>query len=473
MILYLVGNQSFGINHLLGGNSMKRFLALICIVCLSLSIVGCGEKKETITDVDISDNTEKAEVKQSEGTETSKVETANIVFWDANSGPNRTPYLQHIIDKFNSENEDVEVEYVGLPWKSAKEKYDVAIASGSTPDIAQVHPKWISNFVARDALLPLDDYFNAWEDKDYMIKGYLDLIKDTVPDGKLYQIPSSANTNTMWVREDVFKENGITINTWDDFYGAVETLTKDGMYGFSLRGGSGGIYQLIPYLLASTGIDYYFTDEGKVFLREESVLTALERFIAIYNTYTPESDITNGYKEMVATFDTGKAAIIQHNLGSFGEHDKTLGEGKFTTMPLPLPENGKRIVLSDGASGISIFSNTKHPDEAWRFMAALVSKYGNSYWNENIGQLPTRTDVLEEPWMTEKKHIQVMMQALSEDNIVVVRDANYLPGFSYVMDEIGQPGYQSVLLGEMTPKELLDSMADAFEQEYKEYEENK
>lgn len=450
---------------------MKKIVSVLLLATLLLA-VGCDSKETKITDVEVKS---KEEVKSNEkANDVATNESTKIVFWDENAGPNRTPYYEHLIDKFEEENSDIEVEYVGIPWKSAKEKYDVAIASGSTPDVAAVPEMWIANFVAREALLELDGYFDAWDEKDQFVSSYININRELAGDGKLYQIPRSANTNVMWYRSDVFTEKGIKpVENWDDFYKSVEALTTDDMFGYSIRGGAGGAYQLVSYLLAYAGVDYYFDDNGKVFLREEKVLEGLEKLVDMYNTYTPESDITNGYKEMVATFDTGKAAMIQHNLGSYGEHSKTLGEGKFSAMPLPKAANGKRSILFAGANGTSIFKNTEHPEEAWRFLTSICSEYAISYWNENIGQLPTRMDVNDDPWMEDAAHIGVMAAAMVEEDVVTVRDSNYLPGQATVMNEVGQPGLQAVLLGELKPEDFLNDWANAFEKEYKEFMENK
>src|SRR4051795_5754497 len=70
-------------------------------------------------------------------------ELVKIVFWDDNTGPQRTPIWEELINRFEKENPTIDIEYVGLPKDSAKAMFDAAIASGEVPDIASVYASWL------------------------------------------------------------------------------------------------------------------------------------------------------------------------------------------------------------------------------------------------------------------------------------------------------------------------------------------
>src|SRR5699024_9037205 len=139
-----------------------------------------------------------------------------LTFWDENAGPDRTPIWEELIDNFEKDNPDIEVEYVGLPKDDAKSKIDAAIAAKDTPDVASLQTSWLPEFSVRDTLLPLDDYFDQSDLNGKINEGAIDFNKEIVNDGKLYGIPYTQNLDILWLREDLFKEKELEApTTWD------------------------------------------------------------------------------------------------------------------------------------------------------------------------------------------------------------------------------------------------------------------
>ena len=81
-------------------------------------------------------------------------DTVTLQFWDNNAGPDRTPLWEHIIEEFEADNPDINVEYVGIPIDSVQQKYDTAIAGDSLPDVGLVSTAYLSNVAARAGPAP-------------------------------------------------------------------------------------------------------------------------------------------------------------------------------------------------------------------------------------------------------------------------------------------------------------------------------
>ena len=330
-----------------------------------------------------------------------KDEQVKIVFWDENTGPQRTPVWEELIRQFEKENPTIDVEYVGLPKDSAKAIFDAAIASGETPDVASVYASWLPEFSIRDALVPLDSYFSKWSEKDKINRGAIEFNKRIVSNQKLYGIPYTQNLDILWIRSDWFKEANLnTPETWDEFFRSVELLTdkSNNRYGYTIRGGAGGSFQLQRMMYAYSGIETYFKD-GKSTINDPKHVEFLKKYFAMYQTYTPISDITKDYKAMIAGFDSGSIAMVQHNIGSFAEHSEALDSDQFQAIPLPKSVKGHYVAEDGNTIGISVFKGTKHPEESWRFIQFINSKSAQSYWNQSVGQIPTNLDVLNEDWI--------------------------------------------------------------------------
>ena len=139
-------------------------------------------------------------------------------------------------------------------------------------------------------------------------------------DGKLYMMPTSANFITLWTNDEMLAEAGVEApKTWDDFFEAAEKLTdKDNdQYGYTIRGGAASPAVLIDFIYSYLGTNEVFDANGKTTINCDEAVAFLEKYLGLYGKYTPESDITAGYKEISANFDSGVCAMFTHNLGSY------------------------------------------------------------------------------------------------------------------------------------------------------------
>lgn len=387
-----------------------------------------------------------------------------ITFWDENAGPERTPIWEELISRFEAENEDIDVEYFGLPKNDAKSKFDAAIAANDTPDVASLQTSWLPEYSIREALLPLDDLFADSDLNGKINEGALDFNKKIVNDGQLYGVPYTQNLDVIWIRPDLFEEADVKApETWDDFFDAAEKMTTDDMYGYTIRGGAGGALQLQRLMYGYSGITDYVTEDGKATVNDPIHAEFLKEYFDMYQKYTPQSDITNGYKEMVATFDTGKAAMVHHNIGSYGEHSKALEPDQFEAIPLPVSEKGNYVAEGGNTIGISIFAESDHPEESFRLLEFLNSAESQSYWNEHVGQIPTNGDVMEEDWIKDAQHLNVAFSVYDDPNTALYEPPFYLPDYRSILDNQVDPGIQSVMSGDKTVEDFLDEWAQAIE----------
>lgn len=436
---------------------MKKIIVVLVLLALSFGIYAQGKP-------------EAAAGAQTSGSE-QKVVT--ITFWDENAGPNRTPYYEELIKEFELLHPNIKIKYVGLPWSDAKSKYDIAIQSKTTPDVGGVGELWLADFIIKDALLPIDEYFNAWDKKDDAIEGYLNSIRNASPDKQLYALMNTANIPVYWYRPDVLKQFGLDVpKTWEELFTAIVKTTDiaNNRYGFSIRGGAGGTNLLEQMLYSYSGVTEMFDEKGNSTINAPKNIELVERLAAIYNKYTPESDITNGYKEMVAAFDTKVANMIVHNLGSNGEHTKTLGPNNFAALTNLESVIGNKVVVTNGSICYSIFKTSKHPKEAFTFMSWLCERDQCLFWNEAIGQLPTIKSALDSDYVRNAQHMRAAAETTADPTVSIVSAPIHIPGYADLLNNDSARQWQEVLLGNRTAKSFLDNWANSMTQLKKEYD---
>ena len=64
--------------------------------------------------------------------------------------------VSQLLPGFEKEHPGIKVEVQQIPWSAAHEKLLTAFVGEATPDIAMLGNTWVPEFVALDALEPLD-----------------------------------------------------------------------------------------------------------------------------------------------------------------------------------------------------------------------------------------------------------------------------------------------------------------------------
>lgn len=388
-----------------------------------------------------------------------------LTLWDTDARTARTERLNTLIEMFEAEHPGIRIEYVGLPTDSYMEKIETAIATGTTPDLLTPKASDLSALVAQKALAPLDDRMAADGFDESMSASMIQSAKSAAADGVLYLTPSSALTDVIWYRPDLFDAAGLgTPKTWDDFYEAAEELTqKDtGQFGYTIRGGTGYWSQFAGMVLPQAGVGAYFNEDGTSVFRNPEVVAAAKDYAGLYKTTTAQSDLTADFKVMVAQFAAGSTAMLSHSIGSYPDHVAALGEDKVASVVAFPADNGVRV-QSSLVLGFAMFAKSQHPEESWEFLKFMMEAEGNSFWARESGYIPGNNAVATESWVADSQPISVSQKAMAESATVPLEHPYYLPEFTAITTTDSLPKWQMALQGDLSVDEFCAGLADAFE----------
>ena len=308
-----------------------------------------------------------------------------------------------------------------------------------------------------------------------MLDTFVDSMKSTAPDGKYYSLPFYVVPPALWYNTQMFEEKNIKVpETWDEVFDDVSALTEkeDGVYGFSIRGGAGSSQQLEQMLYQYSGITDMFDEDGNSTINAPEHVEFLEKFAALYNKYTPESDITNASTEMISAFDSGSAAMIFHNIGSYGQHRDTLGEESFGAIVNLKSVDDTDVMVSNGVASLSVFKNSKHPEEAYKFIQYLTDHTANSYFNETLGSIPTNKEALEDKWVEESAPVKATAEMLLNPETKIATLPVEVTGYFDLHTNTLAKDFQNVLLGNESAQDYLDNWANKMTELKKTYDEN-
>ncbi len=123
-----------------------------------------------------------------------------------------------LLAAFERENPGLRVRVEQLPWSAAHEKLLTAFAGDATPDLAQMGNTWLPEFVALDALEPLDASIRESSQVD--LADYHPGVVDTnVVDGRHYGVPWYVDTRVLFYRRDLLAQAGWAAppRDWDEW----------------------------------------------------------------------------------------------------------------------------------------------------------------------------------------------------------------------------------------------------------------
>ncbi|AIR97698.1 ABC transporter substrate-binding protein [Streptomyces glaucescens] len=385
-----------------------------------------------------------------------------IVFWDNNGGV-RTDIWKEIIADFEKAHPDIDVEYVGISSTEYQSKVDTAIQGGGLPDVGGVGAAMLAGFSAQGALEPLDDRLAGSPLNGKLNEDMLTSMKAAGGgDGTLYSVPTSANNGVLYYRTDLFEKAGLQApTTWEAFFTAANELTdvKRNRFGYTIRGGAGSIAQALDAMYGQSGITSFWEGD-KTTVNDPRNIAALEKYAALYKKVTPSADLNNDFTKMVAQWDSGTIGMLNHNLGSYQDHVKAFGVGKFRGIPQPTGPGGKRVQVSNPVDGLGLFKNSKNKEAAWKFIEFALSHEENSKFNESAGQVPANMDAAKDPWVAKAEPTKLAAQVLSDGSTTIVQLPYYLPDWNTISKAENEPNFQKVLLGTMSAKKFLDGLAE-------------
>lgn len=439
----------------------RTLMGFLLTSVLSLSMLGgCGGN-----DAGNSGSSEDAKGKS--------VEKQSIEFWYHDGNPTSNPIFEELIKRFEEKNPQYEVKYVGLPADSYLQKYNTAVATNTVPDVVSMRDMDASSFINQDALMDLDEVYDAFAEKENLNEAVIDATRLCSIDKKLYCLPQYITTDVSWCNSQMMKDKGIEVpKTLDEFMKACETYADpdNGTYFYSLRGGAGSMENLFDFIFTYADQDSLFDDEGNCVLSQPIFAEAMDLYAGIYwNGWTSKDSVTNSFKEMVAEFGSKTSMYISHNSSSLAEHKKNLGEGNFENVIAPANANGNVVTKNLSFTGYSVMENAKNKEGAIAFIEYLVSAEGASYLCEQEGRLPINSLVFEEEWYKNDPYNGVYQELMEADYVKFITHPVWLTQWNEFRSKYQEPGFQAVLLKEKTSEQVLKEWAEYLSAAQKEY----
>lgn len=379
-----------------------------------------------------------------------RAEDVKITVWSLDRAIQPAPNL---IKDFNAMKTGITVEYREIQFDDVVSEAMRAFSTGQAPDIIAVDNPEHALFSSRGAFLDLTDMIQGSSEiktENY----YPGPLASVMWDGKYFGVPKATNTIALYYNKDMFKAKGLDPNkppqTWAELLDAARKLNDPAknVYGlaFSAKASEEGTFQFLPWAQMGGGSYQAINSPGAV--------KALETWKAIMDEKLASPDtLTRGQWDSTGTFNSGNAAMA---ISGPWELDRMSDEAKFdwAVALLPVPEAGAERSSAMGDFNWAIFSNTEHPQEAFKVLEYFASQDKRMF--KDFGQLPARSDIAIPATGNEKKDAALKV---FEEQLKYAKPRGPHPEWPKISKAI-QGAIQAALTGQMSAQEALDQAAE-------------
>lgn len=196
---------------------MKQKLTLAATAALSLVLAGCA----TSTDAGGGNDT------GGDGGEPVTLRFQSLAFQETT-----IQATKDIVDAWNEENPDVQIEYVQGSWDSVQDQLVTQFQGGTAPDIIQYESAAMAQFAEQGYLANLSDHFS-----DEVMGAVSDDVWETVTfDDQVIAAPTLLQSYVVFANRQRLEQAGVEIPegdtwSWDDFQAAADAATSGKKFG--------------------------------------------------------------------------------------------------------------------------------------------------------------------------------------------------------------------------------------------------
>jgi ABC-type glycerol-3-phosphate transport system substrate-binding protein len=427
-------------------NYLKMFKIFLTLLISSLFSFGCGKAKNN--------NDGKTE----------------IVFWHSFVS-STVPALNSLIDKFESENPSIKINAQYVPTGDALvQKLITAIQSKTAPDIAWIHSDFINKLVDADAIYKMEHFIKGTDSlsQEEMNDIFPQLLQNASYKNVLYAMPMEATVLALVYNKAHFRQAGLDPErppqNWEELreYANKLTIDKNGdgkndQYGFYIPAypASGPlsiwmILQWTPFLWQAGGEEIN-ADQTEMLFNSQAGIEALTLWKNIYD----DLKFSNYSFSHDMGFASGSVSMIMDGPWDLPTFRK-LKNIDWGVASLPGGLSGKATYMA--GEHLSIFKQSKNPNEAWKFIKWIIGPEVQAEFSINSGYLPVRKSVLEMDSYKQFLDNDPQMRAFVEQ-MQIARARVNLNSFRVEINQHIAEAVERTIIGNENPKTALDNAA--------------
>jgi len=352
-----------------------------------------------------------------------------------------------------AEENDCKVNVEIVPWDSYEEKYLTGSTSDDGPDVGYMYMEMFYDYIDMGALADIDEYFTDEEKANYI---YYDL--GNILEGQ-YALPVVVGNPRIFVANmDMLKDAGVNEvpTSWDELLSAcnavkgsnpdVAPLIQD--WGNPHFGSLNEIFW--PFFWSAGG--EIVDEEGNLTIDSEAGLKATEFLYSLKEDGILPDSCTS-CDDTIEPFKNKEGAMLM--LAS--SNALTVEDVNWDFEPvLQGPETAKTFVAADS---LVMFENCENKELAAKLMKYITSAEVMSDFHQRVSEQPPIT--LDEEYTGDERFANLFTDYADNFQTLPV-----FKGASSMYDTLYK-NLQSMMLGQMTPEEVLKQTTEYYDSNLK------
>ena len=362
--------------------------------------------------------------------------------------------ISQIIKSYNASQNEVEVKGISSP-DFQKQLTSMSSTQGSF-DISDHFGNGVGSWASKGIIAPLDSYLKAGgiSASDF-VPAAIDQMKYK---GKIYSVPIAVHSYQLLYNKKLLADAGVSVpKTMDEFTSAIASLTKQGSDGAITQLGFGD--PSVSTTLTTLGYNFggNWDGDGKASPTEKGNIAAATWY---QNNITKKFGAAN-----IATFNAGAGEYMSAQDPFYIGKTAMVIDGEWRALNIPtvaptfdwgvtsipyVTKAGQNTTQLT-ASTLFIPTNSKHKEAAGKFISYLVGSKGMTKFSLALGNLPSRTSLLDSTAYDGIVNFSAWLGALKGKNVFALSSAPYSAEYS---TDLGK-AFDEVTRDTATPKDAL------------------
>lgn len=287
-----------------------------------------------------------------------------INYFTFSAAPDHIEDLEAIIDAFESENPNINVEYTTAPFDDYFTLLQADFVGGNPPDVFELNYESFVSYAANDVLLDLGPYMS--EDLPY----YPRALEAFQYEGSQYALPETFSTVVLFYNKDLFDEANVEYPTadwtWDDAMAAATEIR-------ALGDDTWGIYSPIQFWefykkAGQNNCQFFNEDMTEATINASECVEALETMLSFI-----EADVMPDPEELSGIanedlFYNGDLGMVVSGIWMFALFEDAPFAWDIQIEPA-MTEHGHHFF----SNGVAVADDTEHPDAAAAWATFLTA----------------------------------------------------------------------------------------------------
>lgn len=337
---------------------------------------------------------------------------------------------QRLVDEFNKRNPDVKVKLFKVPANSYKNKMIVMFASRTSPDVVRVDHYDFPQLSERNYFRDLEPFIER--DAEFKKSDYFPLaIEECLVDGRMQGLNVLFGGGIMFYNKKLIRDAGLEDPfvlwnrgewTYDKALEYAVKLTKFDSTGRPIQFGIN--MPPMPFYLAviqAFGGRLLNPTLDKCLLDSPGSIAGMQWIADLRWKHkccpTPAQGANAAFN-----FETGKLALEFNYVGMTARYNEMITKFDWDICPMPNGPKGDSFFVK--GNQLVMYRDTKHPEEAWRFMKFMTGPVAEDIlYIQERRQAPTRIELAKSEGFLHPKKPPYNMESVA----MTIRKGKTLP----------------------------------------------